>query len=362
MSMKHYLLCVLIVLTSTAAAAPKNTKWVDASTLTIINKAQTDTVTWQRIDTTRYDNLTKTAATYLSFSTGIAVTFRTDSRNIYARWTTSGRKPAANNTLINQSGLDMYIMHDGKWTFAGTGSPKSGKTRQEAPVACNMTDSVKECVLYLPLFDTVKDLQIGIDPGATIEKAPGLFNGRIAVIGSSITHGSSASRPGMTYPARLGRAFGMETINIGLSGQCKLDKFFSDIAGDTEADLFIFDTFSNPTPEQIEERLRGFVKAVRKAHPDTPLIFLQTEVRETGNFDLKKRELESNKRATAERIMNEIIASGERNIYFINPGMPIGGDHEATVDGVHPTDLGFTRILEHIQPRIEEIIRSRGIK
>lgn len=361
--MKYYLLCMLMILTATAAeAAPKNLKWVDASTLTIINKAQPDTVTWQRIDTTHYDNLTKIAATYLSYSTGIAVTFKTDSRNVYARWTTSGRKPAANNTLINQSGLDMYIMHDGKWMFAGTGSPKAGKARQEAPVVSNMTDSMKECVLYLPLFDTVKDLQIGVDPGATIEKAPGLFHGRLAVIGSSITHGSSASRPGMTYPARLGRAFGMEAVNIGLSGQCKLDKFFSDIAADTEADVFVFDTFSNPTPEQIEERLRGFVKAVRKAHPDTPLIFLQTEIRETGNFDLKKRELERSKRATAERIMNEIIASGEPNIYFINPGMPIGDDHEATVDGVHPTDLGFTRILQHIQPRIEEILRSRGIK
>ncbi len=361
--MKYYLLCALIILAgATAAAAPKKLRWTDASTLTVINKAQTDTVMWQRIDTTRYDNLTKTAARYLSFSTGIAVAFRTDSRNIYARWTTSGRKPAANNTLINQSGLDMYILDNGQWIFAGTGSPKAGKTEHEAPVTCDMTDSMKYCLLYLPLFDTVKDLQIGIDPGATIEKAPGLFQGRLAVIGSSITHGSSASRPGMTYPARLGRALGMEAVNIGLSGQCKLDKYFSDIASDTEADAFIFDTFSNPTPEQIEERLRGFIETVRKAHPGTPLIFLQTEVRETGNFDLKKRELERRKRATAERMMNEIIASGEQNIYFINPGMPIGDDHEATVDGVHPTDLGFTRILEHIQPRITEILHMHGIK
>ena len=92
--MKYYLLCALIILAgATAAAAPKKLRWTDASTLTVINKAQTDTVMWQRIDTTRYDNLTKTAARYLSFSTGIAVAFRTDSRNIYARWTTSGRKP-----------------------------------------------------------------------------------------------------------------------------------------------------------------------------------------------------------------------------------------------------------------------------
>ena len=168
--MKYYLLCALIILAgATAAAAPKKLRWTDASTLTVINKAQTDTVMWQRIDTTRYDNLTKTAARYLSFSTGIAVAFRTDSRNIYARWTTSGRKPAANNTLINQSGLDMYILDNGQWIFAGTGSPKAGKTEHEAPVTCDMTDSMKYCLLYLPLFDTVKDLQIGIDPGATIE-------------------------------------------------------------------------------------------------------------------------------------------------------------------------------------------------
>lgn len=34
--------------------------------------------------------------------------------------------------------------------------------------------------------------------------------------------------------------------------------------------------------------------------------------------------------------------------------------YKATVDGVHPTDLGYTRIIEHIESQISRIIRRGG--
>ena len=181
------------------------------------------------------------------------------------------------------------------------------------------------------------------------------------MIGSSITHGTSASRPGMTYAARLGRTLGFGFINLGASGQCKLDTFFARIAAETQADAFVFDVFSNPSPQQIEERLEPFVRRIRESHPATPLIFLQTEVRESGNFDLKKRAFEADKRQAARKGMEKILET-DSNIWFIDPGMDLGDDHEATVDGVHPTDLGFERMLDTLTPRIAGILRKYGIE
>ena len=224
-----------------------------------------------------------------------------------------------------------------------------------------MDTTMKECLLYLPLHDEIAALEIGTDEGALLEAAPDPFRHRIVVIGSSITHGTSASRPGMAYAARLGRTLGFGFINLGASGQCKLDTFFARIAAETRADAFLFDTFSNPSAQQIDERLEGFVRRIRESHPTTPLIFLQTEVRESGNFDLKKRAFEDAKREAARKGMEKILET-DKNIWFINPGMELGDDHEATVDGVHPTDLGFERMLKKVQPQIIRILQKHGIK
>ena len=346
-----------------AMAVAENTpvKYADAANLTIVNKAQPGGSAFQRIKVARYPELTPTVTRYYRYSTGLAVAFRTDSRNIRARWTTVNQLPGAKSTLIAQRGLDLYIRRDGKWVFAGVGVPSKSGTQHEAPVVEHMDTTMKECLLYLPLHDEIAALEIGIDEGARLEAAPDPSRHRIVVIGSSITHGTSASRPGMAYAARLGRALGFGFVNLGASGQCKLDTFFARIAAETRADAFVFDVFSNPSPQQIEERLEGFVRRIRESHPATPLIFLQTEVRESGNFDLKKRAFEADKREAARKRMEKLLERDE-NIYFIDPGMDLGDDHEATVDGVHPTDLGFERMLNALTPRIARILRKYGIE
>ena len=49
----------------------------------------------------------------------------------------------------------------------------------------------------------------------------------------------------------------------------------------------------------------------------------------------------------------------DKNIYFLNPGLEIGNDHEATVDLVHPTDLGYMRIVDHILPTVKSLLNQK---
>lgn len=351
------LFCVLFI--GVVAAAPK-LKYVDAMTLTQVNKAHPTTKPYSRVEVDKYPDLSKTVRSYYSHSTGVALVFRTDSHTLGARWTTVGNKASTHYSALAQQGMDLYIKRDGKWVFAGIARPQRSDSHS-ATIVQNMPEGEKECLLYLPLFDEVKSLEIGIDPDARIEAAQNPFRHKIVVIGSSITHGVGAGRPGMAYPAQLERATGFEFINLGASGQCKMEQFFAHVAADCDADAFLFDSFSNPSAQQINERLEDFVKTIREAHPDTPLIFLQTEVRESRNFDEKIRKFEDDKRAASEAGMKKLLKT-DRNIYFINPGMPLGDDHEATVDGVHPSDLGFARMLEEVQPRIIKILKKYGIK
>ena len=101
--------------------------------------------------------------------------FRTDSRNIRARWTTVNKQAGANSTLIFQRGLDLYIRRDGKWVFAGVGVPKNTGTEHEAPLVENMDTTMKECLLYLPIHDGLTRLEIGTDQAARLEAAPRSF-------------------------------------------------------------------------------------------------------------------------------------------------------------------------------------------
>ncbi len=356
--MKRLLLFAALLLAGLHVARAQELRYVDAATLTVINKAQPEHgPLFERLDVGRYPDLPKTVNRYYRYATGLAVVFRTDSRNIRARWSTVERLPRANGTLICQRGLDLYIRRGSEWVFAGVGSPDNKGLDTDAPVVVRMAEGEKECLLYLPLFDRITSLEIGIDPEASIEPLENPFRRKVVVLGSSITHGSGASRPGMAYPARLERRTGLQFVNLGVSGLCKMEPFFARIIADTEADAFLFDTFSNPSGEQIDERLAEFVRVIREAHPDTPLIFLQTEVRESGNFDERKRRNEEKKREAAVRGMKKLLKK-DPGIYFIDPGMPLGDDHEATVDGVHPTDLGYTRMIDCIGPQISRILEK----
>ena len=349
---------LLLTLNAAGAQEKQPLRYVDAATLTVIGKSMPTPKLFQRVDTARYE-LWQPVKNYSAFSTGLAVVFRTDSRTIRARWKTGGYGLGHNMTAIARKGLDLYIERDGQWVYAGFGWPK-GDNHDSALVEY-MDEGEKTCLVYLPLWDEVLSLELGIDGDSRIEAVPNPFRHRIVVLGSSITHGASAGRPGMTWTARLARRMGLDFLNLGYSGQCKLQPEFARMLAEMEADAFVFDAFSNPSAGEIEERLDAFVATVRKAHPSTPLIFIQTEVRETVNFNLQARKFESDKRAAAEAGIRRLMKD-DRNIYFIDSRGMIGTDHLGTVDGSHPSDQGFMYMTRHLEPQLRKIFRKYGIR
>lgn len=49
----------------------------------------------------------------------------------------------------------------------------------EAILVASMDEDVKECLLYLPLFDQVDQLEIGVDKGSAIKPLENPFRHRI---------------------------------------------------------------------------------------------------------------------------------------------------------------------------------------
>lgn len=362
--MKKIIIALFLALCANMAYGQKIV-YHDASDLNIIGKAIPTSKPFTRIDTTVYSFNNKVIDRYADFSTGLAVVFATDSPVIRARWQTSSLNALDNMTAIAQKGLDLYIKQDGKWVFAGVGRPKMSKgpdySNHEGVIVKDMAPGRKECLLYLPLFDKLDSLFIGVEEGSYLESIENPFRHKIVFKGSSVTHGAAATRPGMTYEARFGRDNGWYCYNLGFSGQSKLQPEYARYLADVEADIFVFDAFSNPSAEIIEENFNNFVDIIREAHPQTPLVFMQTERRETRNFDTKREKFEADKQAAAERVVRERMKI-DKHIYFIPSDGFLGDEHIATSDGSHPTDLGFTYMLECISPKLKKIFRKYGIR
>ncbi len=158
----------------------------------------------------------------------------------------------------------------------------------------------------------------------------------------------------------------MKLLSLGCSGRCMLQDYYADVLVDVDAEAFIFDTFSNPSAEMIRERLVPFIDKMIAAHPGKPMIFQQTIYRERRNFNLLEAKKEEAKIEMAASIFKEIKSTPEgrkkyKDVYFIFPSAT-SKTHEATVDGIHPDNYGYTLWEKSVEKDILKILKRYDIR
>jgi hypothetical protein len=352
---KHLLIALSGLLLFHSLQAQENIKYVPASELQIVGKAKESSPTYERIPRNETIDLPAAVQKLAKNSAGIAFLFETDSRFIAAKWQLESAKYAANMTPIGHSGLDLYCLKDGKWQFVSVGKPLKDSTNNEHILINNMDNTLKQFMLYLPLYNTTIAISVGVSANAhiTIPRSPKInLNKRIVIYGSSIVQGASASRPGMAYPAILQRDLGIDVINLGFSGSAKMEKEVGEYVASVPADCYILDCIPNPSPQEIKERIVPFIKQLRIKNPSTPIILVETVSRENGNFDMVLGKRVKQQNENAKKGYDTLVKDGVKKLYYISSDELIGSDHEATTDGVHLSDLGFKRIANTIQKAI----------
>ena len=332
--------------------------YTEASDLTLTGKLIDTPNPYHRVDTVRFKGFTKSENNQVRNSAGIAVAFRTNSPTISVL-TKYGDVGWPNNTGgYSARGYDLYIRRDGQWIWAGAGCP--GDLEKPFNLISGMDGTMKECLMYLPILSEEHSVKIGVTEGSVLEPLPNPFRGRIGIFGSSFTHGISTSRAGMAYPAIFSRETGLQMLCLGCSGNCKLQDYFADVLAAADVDAFVFDSFSNPSPEQIEERLFPFIEKVQAAHPGKPLIFQRTIYREWRNFNKRTADYEARRIAVADSLM-KIACKKYKDVYYIHPSAS-APDHETTQDGTHPSDRGYQLWARSIEKPIKKILRKYGIR
>lgn len=335
--------------------------YTEASSFTILGKIFPDNPNpYHRVDTVKYKGFSKLENEQVRFPSGMSVLFKTDSPSIKVGVTFANTKKMFTTMPVAYRGFDLYILKNGRWLFAGSGGTCDGKDVYETVLVKGMDATAKTCLLYLPVYSEVSSVRIGVEKGSNIEKAESPFKGKIVVYGSSFTQGISVSRAGMAYPSQLMRRTGIEVASLGCGGNCKMQPYFADVLSDADADLFLFDTFSNTPAEMIEERLEGFIQRMQAAHPGKPLVFQQTIRREGRNFNIGTENFERSKQEMAKKLMKKFVRK-YKDVYFIYPNAT-GPDNEYSVDGTHPDDYGYRLWEQSIQRRILKIFNKYSRK
>lgn len=261
-------------------------------------------------------------------------------------------------TPTGTKGLDLYTWVNGAWRFVNSGRP-TGKVNQ-ATIIANMESVKRKYMLYLPLYDGVTSLSIGIDAEASISVLRMAIPVRakpIVFYGTSILQGGCANRPGMAHTNIISRHLNREIVNLGFSGNALLDYEIAEVMSSVDAGVYVLYFVPNTSSDQIYEKMETFYRILRDKHPRTPIIFIEDPVFTNTLFD-KKIAIEINKKNKAvNSVFRSLKTKGEKNLYVIPSEKMLGEDGEATVDGIHFTDLGMMRYADLVCPIIKKVLK-----
>lgn len=347
---------------SASAAEESKIHWVDIRSFNVEGKGWTNTESFYDRLPARAADLAPKSVWHLSKqSAGMLVRFITDATTLHAKWAvTSDRLAMPHMTATGVSGLDLYVRDGNSWKWLGSGQPKE-QTNTVVLIA-DMDPGEREYMLYLPLYNGVHFVEIGVEEGRKLETAGPWGRGDrkpIVFYGTSIQQGGCASRPGMVHSSILGRRFNWPTINLGFSGSGKMEPVMGDLVSELDASVFVLDCLPNMDAAMLRERFEPFVRRLRAAHPKTPIVMVEDRPFSNAYLVRERRERHASNRAVTHEVFQRLKKEGFKDIYYIKGETLLGTDHEGTVDGSHPTDLGFTRQADVLAKVLKPLLKAK---
>ena len=291
-------------------------------------------------------------------SAGMVARFKTNADTIWVDYTLrSAIVGKAHMPATGVSGVDLYARDEqdgGKWKWVQVTKPTGPKVR--AALITDLRPGLREYAAYLPLYNGIETLSIGVPPDAQFESLAPRTEKPIVFYGTSITHGASASRPGMVHTAILGRRLDHPVVNLGFSGNGKMDAAVGDFLTRLDAAVFVIDCLPNMQPDMVTERTIPLVKQLRAAHPTTPIVLVEDRRFTNAWITPAKSKFHDENHAALKAAFTTLSREKVPNIHYIPGNALYGTDTEGATDASHASDLGFMRQADIFEPTLKKAL------
>jgi lysophospholipase L1-like esterase len=297
---------------------------------------------------------------------GLFIRFFSNAPQIKVRYQIAGSPSMPHMPSTGMSGVDLYaIDSDGNWHFC------AGRYSFKDTVEYNFdklspSDGYhklgREYRLYMPLYKGLTGFEIGTTTGSAFRPLPKMNEKPIVVYGTSIAQGACASRPGMAWTNILSRKLDRPVINLGFSGNGRLEPELISLINEIEAKVYILDCLPNLTTERfskedIQKRVYDAVKSIRAAHPITPILLCEHAGYSEGFMVPARQTYYQEANQALQAALVQLNAEKVPGLYTLTFA-EIGFDLDATVDGTHPNDYGMMRQAEAYEKKLREILQE----
>lgn len=347
-------------------------KYVDATELQIINKAWDNTTEpYTRLTQQYMDSCREDQRWLYNHSSGIAIRFATNSKRIAAQYNLKNNFHMQHMAMTGIKGTDLYFLNEerGVWEYVNTARPQEKNYKadsiQSKLYVEHLDGEMHEYMLYLPLYDGVNWVQIGVDSTAQIIK-PQVENprrmGKIIIYGTSIQQGGCASRVGMVSSAMIQRDYNLECVNIATSGQARMDLYIAEaMASIEDAICFVVDPVPNCTKDRLDTITYDFIKILRTRRPEVPIIMVEGIMYPYTRHSSFYADYLPQKNASFRRGYEQHYAENPQGLYYMTHEGQTGPEMEGTVDGVHLTDYGFRAYADLLEIVLKEALDNTGV-
>lgn len=295
-------------------------------------------------------------------STGLAVHFYSDASDIKVRYQVTGGLAMPHMPATGVSGIDLYrIDKNGEWqscfgnyTFQDTISYTYNlETKAQQQRQCY------EYRIYLPLYNSVKWLEIGIPDtdDNSFKWIPTSIEKPIVLYGTSIAQGACASRPAMAWSTILQRVLDYPLLNFGFSGNGKLEQEMLRFINETDARLYILDCLPNLTTEtenEVTTLIKAAVKQIRKEH-ETPILLIEHDGYGNMSTNAEQYEIVERTNRASRKAYKELKGEGIQSLHYLSR-KELDMTADSWVDGTHPSDLGMQRQATAVEKKVREIL------
>lgn len=342
-----------------------NLRYVDARQFRIINRGFKDTTNiYTRIPDALEEQTRPEIFELAQCSSGIGIRFRTNSHSIAVHYMLKEDCVMNHMPFTGTKGTDLYMLteNDQQWHYIATTRPKPGKEQQRVFIK-RLKGEMHEFLIYLPLYDGVDWVEIGVDSTATIEYSKvenPRIGGKIAFFGTSIMQGGCASRTGATQTNQIQRLLNRECINMGFSGSAKLyeQNVRTILSMDEDIAMYVIDPLMNNPKNLVDSLAFSFMKLLVENITDKPILMVPLEIQPNQMFDTLLAVHNPARNAEWKRTYLQLRKEGHKNLYYMEECNFAGKNGEGTVDNCHLNDYGYRNYVDAMLPYLKKILKK----